>query len=80
MKSSYAIAYRDKSGRDFNGLPWILDDIQSEADCIENAKRMVVEGYKEVIPFKFSGRRKPMEEFDWDYVKCNRIQFSSDWK
>ncbi len=74
MKSSYAIAYSDKNGHNFCGdLPWILDDFSNEEDCILNAQRLLAEGFKNVIPFRFESRRKKMEEFDWEYVKNNKI-------
>ena len=73
MKSSFAIAYSDKSGKDFSGIPWILDDMNSEEECLSKSEEMLQEGYINVIPFQFEQRRKKDEEFDWDYVKKNKI-------
>lgn len=73
MKTGFAIAYTDKKGKDFNGIPWILDDLNSKEECLDKSKEMVQEGYNNVIPFQFEQRRKKNEEFDWDYVKKNRI-------
>lgn len=73
MKSSFAIAYSDKSGKDFGGIPWILDDLNSEEECLSKSEEMLQEGYINVIPFQFKQRRKKDEEFNWDYVKKNKI-------
>ena len=75
MKSSYAVAYKDKEGKDFNGLPWILDDIKNREDCKNVARRLHSEGYVDVTPFQFSEKRKSNLEFDWNYVKYNEIRF-----
>ena len=75
MKTAYAIAYSEKDGRNFCGtLPWILDDFSSENECLENAQRLIKEGYMNVIPFHFESKRKKNEEFDWEYVRANRIE------
>lgn len=73
MKSSFAIAYSNQDGRDFNGLPWILDDLNNEEECISKASEMIADGFQNVIPFQFAERRKKAEEFDWEYVKEHRI-------
>lgn len=74
MKGSYAIAYSDKDGRDFcDSKPWILDDFSNKADCLAETMRLIKDGFKNVIPFKFSERRKATDEFDWDYVRNNKI-------
>lgn len=73
MKSSYAIAYSDKNGKDFNGKPWILDDCDNAEECLSSAKGMEESGFKDVIPFQFKSRRKNGEEFDWNYVKSHKL-------
>ena len=73
MKSSFAIAYSNQDGRDFNGIPWILDDLNNEKECMLKASEMIADGYQNVIPFQFEHRRKKVEEFDWEYVKEHRI-------
>ena len=73
MKSSFAIAYADKDGKDFNGIPWILDDLNNEKECLTKSKEMSQEGYINVIPFQFEQKRRKNEEFDWDYVKKNKV-------
>lgn len=45
MKSSFAIAYANEDGRDFNGIPWILDDLENEKECISKALEMISEKY-----------------------------------
>ena len=69
MKTGLARAYADKNGRDFNGIPWILDDLNNREECLNKSEKMVQEGYNNVIPFQFEQKRKKNEEFDWDYVK-----------
>lgn len=76
MKSSFAIAYADKNGKDFNGIPWILDDLNDKEECLDKAEEMMQDGYTNVVPFQFEQRRKKDEEFDWDYVKKNIIDNS----
>lgn len=71
MKSSFAIAYADKDGKDFNGIPWILDDLNNEEECLTKSIEMSQGGY--VIPFQFEQKRRKNEEFDWDYVKKNKV-------
>lgn len=73
MKTGFAIAYADKKGKDFNGIPWILDDLNNKEECLDKSEEMVQEGYVNVIPFQFEQRRKKNEEFDWGYVKNNKI-------
>lgn len=74
MKSSFAIAYANQDGRDFNGIPWILDDLNDKKECISKALEMIASGFQNVIPFQFEQRRKKTDEFDWKYVKEHRIE------
>jgi hypothetical protein len=70
----YAIAYSDKNGKDFcEKYPWLLDDFSSEYETKERADQLIKEGYKNVIPFRFEGKRKKNEEFTWEYVKEHQI-------
>ena len=73
MKSSFAIAYANQDGKDFNGLPWILDDLNNKKECMTKVSEMITNGFQNVIPFQFEQRRKKDEEFDWEYVKKYRI-------
>ena len=73
MKSSFAIAYANQDGKDFNGLPWILDDLNNEEECMTKVSEMIADGFQNVIPFQFEQRRKKDEEFDWKYVKEHSI-------
>ena len=73
MKSSFAIAYSDKNGKDFSGIPWILDDLNNKEECLSKSEEMLQEGYINVIPFRFGKRRKKDEEFGWEYVKNNKV-------
>ena len=75
MKRNFAIAYANENGRDFNGIPWIFDDLNNEEECILKVKEMINCGLKNVIPFEFSQRRRQnLEEIiDWEYVKTHKI-------
>lgn len=77
MKSSYAIAYSNKDGTDFNGVPWILEDINSKDECILTASKMIKNGFRDVIPFQFISRRQTQEEYSWEYVKENRVDMNT---
>ena len=76
MKSNFAIAYKNKDGRDLNGIPWIFDDINNKEECILKASEMISDGFKNVIPFEFSEeRRKNIENvFEWEYVEEHKIE------
>jgi hypothetical protein len=76
MKTGFAIAYKDKNGKDFNGIPWILDGFNNKEECMDKAKEMDQEGYNNIVLFQFEQRRKKNEEFDWDYVKKNSVSNS----
>lgn len=76
MKSNFAIAYKNKDGRDINGIPWIFDDINNKEECTSKALEMISDGFKSVIPFEFGEeRRKNIEDtFEWEYVKEHSIK------
>ena len=67
---------KDKNGKDFNGIPWILDGFNNKEECMDKAKEMDQEGYNNIVLFQFEQRRKKNEEFDWDYVKKNSVSNS----
>lgn len=69
----FAIAYADKVGKDFAGIPWVLDDIDGEEECISKSLEMIANGFQKVIPFKFDRNRKKPEELSWTYVKRHQI-------
>ena len=75
MKSNFAIAYADEKGKDFNGAPWIFDDINNKEECISKASEMVLNGFKSVTPFHFDDKRKQNieEVFDWKYVREHEL-------
>lgn len=75
MKKSYAIAYSNQDGNDFNGIPWIFDDVSNKDECVLRASEMEIEGFKNIIPFQFDDKRKKnIEElFTWEYVRKNKI-------
>ncbi len=68
--TNYAIAYTDKNGKDFNGIPWVLEDFNSKEECMEKTNEMKVNGFKKVIPFIVSGKE---EEISWNYVIEHQI-------
>ena len=61
LKSSFAIAYSNQDGRDFNGIPWILDDLNNENECMSKALEMITDGFQNVIPFQFEQKEKRMK-------------------
>jgi len=73
MNRSFAIAYADKNGNGFSETkPWILDDFGLDLEgCIQRAKEMILEGYKNVIPFQFGKRER--EEYSWKYVRQHKL-------
>lgn len=75
MRSNFAIAYADENGKDFNGLPWIFDDMNNKEECMSQTLKMISDGFKNVIPFHFDDKRKSNieETFDWEYVKTHKI-------
>ena len=52
-----------------------MDDFKNREDCKNVARRLQSEGYVDVTPFQFSEKRKANLEFDWNYVKYNKILF-----
>lgn len=77
MKSSYAIAYSNKDGTDFNGIPWILDDVNNKEECITTTFKMIDDGFLNVTPFQFNGRRQKQEEYSWEYVIENKLSMNT---
>ena len=74
MSGNYAIAYADKNGKGFSDTePWIDDNYGDDlSSCLIRAKEMIVEGYKNVIPFQFSKRER--ESYSWKYVRQRKIE------
>lgn len=73
MSFDFAIAYADRDGRDFKGIPWIFDDVDNEKECVSRSLEMIASGFRKVIPFKFDREKEKAEEFDWTYVEGHRI-------
>ncbi len=73
MSGSYAIAYADKNGKGFsNTEPWIDDNCGDDlSSCLLRVKKLIEEGYRDVIPFQFSKRTR--ESYPWKYVRQHRI-------
>ena len=71
----YFVAYRDKDGSSFRGLPWIAPSEWGFSD-LESAKLeetlMTNKGYRDVAAFEADVNDKP-EEFTWNYVNQHRI-------
>lgn len=70
----FGIAYKDENGKDFNGIPWLLDGIDNMQECIGEEQRLIGEGCRDVIPFKFASKRGAQDIYDWNYVQENRIK------
>ena len=73
MKQSYCIAYKDKNGEGFSMTePWLLDDFDDLESCLLKAKKMIADGYKDVIPFWVGERSR--DEYSWKYVNQRKIE------
>ena len=71
----YFIAYREKDGSSFCGLPWIAPSEWDFSD-LESAKLeemlMSNKGYQDVAAFESDINEQP-EEFTWDYVTQHKV-------
>lgn len=68
----YNIAYKDKDGSDFNGLPWIIGGSEDIKHIKDIANEMQNRGYLNVIVFEdvFSDN----EEITWDFVNEHKVE------
>ena len=67
----YSIAYRDKDGADFNGLPWLVglfETIDQMDAAIKNLKDL---GCQDIKPFKIENEYP--EYLTWEYVEQNKL-------
>ena len=67
----YNIAYRNKDGEDFNGLPWLegLFDTRDQMEAaIKNLKDLECQDIK---PFKIENEYP--EDLTWEYVEQNKL-------
>lgn len=68
----YGIAYRDKDGKDLNGIPW-LDGIYSTIEELnEGIQNLKDYACIDITPYKFDGEQP--ETVTWEYVEQNKIQ------
>ena len=68
----YNVAYKDKDGADFNGLPWLegLFDTRTQMEAaVKNLKDL---GCQDITPFKIENEYP--ECITWEYVEQNKIQ------
>ena len=69
----HLIAYRDQTGKDFNGLPWLRiapDDI----DGAEKLYNEMCEEYKDVVLVECEDSRfEEQENITWDFVDRYRL-------
>ena len=72
--TGYAIAFKDKFGRNFNGdIPNIV--VISQSEIVTKINEFKQNGYKQVTGFKFI---KPCTyEYDWEYVENNIVEAGS---
>lgn len=68
----YAIAYKDKDGMDFGGLPFIIDEFCSLGNCYQKQTEMEADEYKYVLCFKIENESP--EELTWEYVFKNVVE------
>lgn len=76
MNKSYSIAYKDKNGLDFHGLPWITGSYDTLEDVTTDAENMRSEGYVDVVPFDATPLLEPnivYEDISWTFVNQHKI-------
>lgn len=76
-KKQYAVAYKDKNGKDFMYYyPFVTDIMTTEEDCKEQAE--LLDEYQEVTPFCFLENElleEDLQYITWDFVESHKILF-----
>ena len=77
MSKHYAIAYKDKDGRDFDkNEPWVEDmhdcNLRTTQERAEEFRR---EGFQDVVLFEHPNEddENAPEVINWDYVRAHRV-------
>lgn len=72
----YMIAYSDKDGKDFFGLPWLLPDVFWEKyKAFQKLSKLRSDGAKQAIVFQVNEEDIiNQEDFDWSYVIQNMVR------
>ena len=75
MKKSYSIAYRERNGYDFDGLPWIIGLYDDVEEVKKEADKMRSEGYKDVVPFDCTPLMGGIiyENIGWKFVEEHKV-------
>lgn len=69
---NYAIAYADRNGRDFNGMPWIEDGFDNYEDAERMRQQWVVKGnIQKSFVFRFTGSHP--DEITWEYAEAHKV-------
>lgn len=68
----YIVAYRDKDGKDFDGLPWLEVAYYDIELAKQFAVDMIAEGYQEVVLFQ-DNTYGTSECVTWTEVYNNKI-------
>ena len=79
-KKQYAVAYRDKSGKDFmHYYPFVTDIVTTEEACKELESEL--DEYQRVTPFCFLENELSEEELQyitWEFVESHKIDFANN--
>lgn len=78
-KKQYAVAYKDKNGKDFmHYYPFVTDIMTTEKECKEQAA--VLDEYQKVTPFCFLEDELSEEDLQyitWEFVESHKIDFAN---
>ena len=69
----YIVAYRDKDGKDFDGLPWLEVAYYDIELAKQLAVDMIAEGYQEVVLFQ-DNTYGTSECVTWTEVYNNKVE------
>ena len=74
MEFIYKVAYLDKDGSSFHGLPYLSDEVFSDIEDAQKLKNKLKEwGFKGVEIFKIPYVPVP-DEITWGYVENNKVE------
>lgn len=71
----YFIAYRDKDGKDFNGLPWIEPICEGDQSlaAARNRKSVYENLLTSMVIFECDEYNEP-EVITWDFVEQHKVE------
>ena len=74
--TEYGVAYRNPSGKDYFGEPWVLPGLQTEQDAIRAADNLKLVRCLDVTIFMMpKGNNSDIKppHITWDYVAANTV-------